>query len=272
MPAEASGHASAVSTKPANRVKHLIACNELALGLIVRGYRSGEIAMIAKQSGHDFIFIDMQHAAFDLETVSNIAIAASALGVTPLARVRGYDDPDISILLDGGIMGIIVPDVADAAQAERVVRTCKYPPDGARSFAGPSIALNYAALSPAASSRRLNDEILVVCMIETRTGLGNVDEIAKVAGVDVLHVGCGDLLMEMGKPGEFESPEIAAAVRTVIRACKANNKACGFGGDRNRDRQRLYIEEGVRFVTTQTDVALLLQSAAAAVQELKSTT
>ena len=47
----------------------------------------------------------------------------------------------------------------------------------------------------------LNDATLVVCMIETPEGVNNVEEIAKVDGVDVIHIGSNDLLTAMGKPG-----------------------------------------------------------------------
>lgn len=253
-----------------NRVKQLVGEDKLALGLIVRIVRSSEIVLIARQSGHDFIFIDTQHAAFDLETITNLAIAATAAGISPLVRVRSHDDPSVALLLDAGVAGIIVPDVATAEQARRVVSTCKYPPEGARSFAGPTIGLGYAACSPLEASQALNEDVLVICMIENREGLSNVREIAAVDGVDILHVGCGDLLMDMGRPGDFGCPEIAEAVRTVIGACKEAGKTCGFGGDRNRDRQRQYIAEGVRFVTTQADVALLLEAATISAGELKS--
>jgi 2-keto-3-deoxy-L-rhamnonate aldolase RhmA len=252
-----------------NRVKSLIANDQVALGLIVRVCRSSEIALIARQSGHDFIFLDMQHSAFDLQSIANISIAASAVGVTPLVRVSRYDDPNIPILLDAGVMGIVVPDVSAPEQARKVVQTCRYPPQGVRSYAGPSVALRYDGVSPAEASAILDKEILVICMIENREGLANVEEIARVDGVDMLHIGCGDLLMDMGKPGAFDSPEIAAAVRRVLHACKDAGKACGFGGDRNRGRQSRYIEEGVRFVTTQADVALLIEAARKGVNELR---
>lgn len=252
-----------------NRVKQLIDADQLALGLIVRVVRSSEIVLVAKQSGHDFIFLDMQHAAFSLETVVNLSIAATASGITPLVRVNGFADPNIAVLLDAGVMGIIVPDVSTVEQAQLAVRACKYPPEGKRSFAGPSIALGYEGVLPAAASLALNSDITLVCMIETQEGLSNVEDIASVPGIDILHVGCGDLLMDMGKPGQFESPEIAAAVRRVIDACKSAGIASGFGGDRNRERQLRYISEGVRFVTTQADVALLLEAARARVSELR---
>lgn len=252
-----------------NRAKDKIREGEVALGLISRIVRSPEIALIAKRSGHDFLFLDSQHSALDLQTISAVSIAAAAAGVAPLVRVRGYDDPDMSLLLDGGAMGVVVPDVANAEQARAVVRATRFPPDGARSFAGPTLGLAYAAVSPGEAAQRLNEDTLVVCMIETPEGLKNAAEIAAVDGVDVLHIGCGDLLMAMGRPGEFASDEIAAAVRHVIAACKEHGKAAGFGGDRDRDRQRRYIDEGVRFVTTQADVALLLAGASQGVRELR---
>lgn len=105
--------------------------------------------------------------------------------MAPLVRVRGWDDPDIPLLLDAGATGIIVPDVATADEARAVVQTSRFPPDGARSFAAPAIGLGYAGLSPAAAARALNDDMLVVCMIETPEGLANAAEIAAVEGVDM---------------------------------------------------------------------------------------
>src|SRR3954466_6781153 len=104
----------------ANMALARMKAGNVALGMIVRTVRSGEIALIAKATDHDFIFIDNQHALFDLSTIGQMALTAIGCGVTPLVRVRGFDDPDIGRLLDSGVMGIVVPDVDNAAQAERV--------------------------------------------------------------------------------------------------------------------------------------------------------
>ena len=52
---------------------------EVALGMPVRLGRSGDIARIAKTTGHDFIFIDCQHSLFNLETIGHIASTALRL-------------------------------------------------------------------------------------------------------------------------------------------------------------------------------------------------
>src|SRR5262249_32627828 len=84
---------------------------------------------------------------------------------------------------------------------------------------------------------------------------------AKVDGVDVLHVGCNDLLTNMGKPGAFGDPAIVVAIERVIAAAKANGKYAGLGGERDLARQNAFIKKGVRFVTTQTDLGFLMAAA-----------
>src|SRR5215510_10314097 len=180
-----------------NPVIERMRAGDVSLGMIVRLARSGDVARIAKTTGHDFIFIDRQHSLYSLETVGHIAQAALGCGVVPLAE----------------------------------------------------------------SVPALNAATLVVCMIETVEGLANVEEIAAVDGVDVLHVGCNDLLAAMGKPGAFGDPIIVAAIERVIAACKAKGKYAGLGGERDLARQNAFIKKGVRFVTTQTDIGFLMMAA-----------
>ncbi len=104
---------------PTNPVKERMRAGEVAFGLNVRIARSGDIARIAKTTGHDFIFIDVQHSLFSLETIGHIAQAALGCGVAPLARVRSCGDPDTSLLLDNSVTGIVFPDVNTAADARR---------------------------------------------------------------------------------------------------------------------------------------------------------
>jgi staphyloferrin B biosynthesis citrate synthase len=233
----------------------------IALGMNVRLGRSGDIARIAKSTGHDFIFIDTQHALFDLETLGHIANAAIACGIAPLVRVRSVGDPDVSLLLDNGAMGIVFPDVNNAAEARRAVETCRFAPLGRRSAGGASMHFDFRPLAPRQALAALDAACVVVLMIETLQGLQNVEEIAAVKGVDVIHLGTNDLLVNMGKAGEFDHPEIVAAQRRVAKAAKANGIFAGCGGNRDVERQVRAIREGVQFLTTQTDIAFLAAAA-----------
>ncbi len=252
-----------------NPVKELLQAGKVALGMNVRLARSGDIARIAKTTGHDFIFIDTQHSLFTVESIGNIAQVALAIGIAPLVRVRSCDDPDTQVLLDNGVTGIVFPDISTAAEARRAVDRAKFPPIGKRSVAGGYSLFDYRAVSPAQAVPALNASTLVVCMIETREGLENVDAIAAVDGVDVIHVGSADLLTALGKPGAYGSPEHIAALDRVIAAALKHGKVPGVGGDRNLARQAEFIRKGARFITTNSEIAFILAEGSRVTGELR---
>ncbi len=229
----------------------------------VRLGRSGDVARIAKSTGHDFLFIDCQHSLFNLETIGHIVSTAMSCGIAPLVRVRSIDDPDVALLLDNGAMGIVYPDINTAEEARRAVDACKFAPIGKRSVSGGYPHFDYRSVPIAAGVPQLNDNCLLVCMIETVEGLKNVEAIAAVKGVDVLHVGSNDLLANMGKPGKFDDPELVAAQERVIAACRANGIFAGCGGNRDPARQLELIKKGCQFITTQSDIGFLSAAASA---------
>ncbi len=253
-----------------NPIKELFRQDKIALGMNVRLARSGDIAGIAKSTGHDFIFIDCQHSLYNVETVGHIAMAANGCGIAPLARVSGCDDPQTQVLLDNGVMGIVFPDVNTAEQARRAVNRCKYPPIGTRSVGGGYPILNYRPTPVPDAVAALQDNTLVVCMIETQEGLDNVEAICAVEGVDVIHVGSNDLLTAMGKPGSFGSAQHIAALEKVIAACKKYGKMPDMNGDRNLARQVEFIRKGMRFITTNSEIAFILAEGSRVTGELRT--
>jgi 2-keto-3-deoxy-L-rhamnonate aldolase RhmA len=242
---------------------------DVALGMVVRLGRSADIARIAKTTGHDFIFLDLQHALYDKETLGHIAQAALGCGISCLARVQSPHDPLMPLLLDAGFTGIVVPDVNTADDARRAVSACKFKPVGRRSVSGAYPMFDFRSVPLADTLRVLNENTLLVCMVETVEGVKNMEAIAAVEGVDVLHLGCNDLLVDMGKPGAFGSPEIVDIIEREIAACKAHGKFSGLGGDRDLVRQARFIKQGIRFVTTQTDIAFLMLEATRRTTELR---
>jgi staphyloferrin B biosynthesis citrate synthase len=252
-----------------NAVKELFKADKVALGMIARLGRSGDIARIAKTTGHDFVFVDGQHALYSVETTGHIAQAALGCGVVPMARVRSCDDPDTQVLLDNGVMGIVFPDINTADEARRAVNRAKFPPIGRRSVSGSYTMFDFRAVSTGDAVTAINDNTLVVCMIETQEGLDNVDAIAAVDGVDVVHVGSNDLMTSLGKPGAYGTPVHIAALDRVFAAAKKHGKIAGVGGDRNLARQMDFIRKGARFLTTNSDIAFMMAEASRVTGELR---
>ena len=246
-----------------NPVKDKLAAGGVALGLGVRMSRSAEVARIARATGHDFLFIDVQHSLFTLETIGHIAQAALAIGIAPLARVRSVHDLDVQALLDNGISGIVYPDVNTAEDARAAVNAVRFGPLGRRSVTGGYPYFDFRAVPPAEALPAIDAATLLVCMIETREGVRNIEAIAATPGIDVIHIGMNDLLTDMGKPGQYADPELTEAVDRIQAACKANGKYFGCGGHRDPKAQAAVIRRGVQFLTTQTDIGLLSAGAGA---------
>lgn len=235
---------------------------DVALGMSIRLGQSGDIARMAKSTDHDFLFIDAQHAVFDPQTIREIAQTALAIGVAPLVRVRGLEDPDVSVMLDNGVMGIVFPDIRTAEEARRAVQLTRFPPIGSRSAAGVLPHFNYERVPLAEMLTQLNDATLVAVMLEGPEGLDNLEEIAAVDGIDVIHVGTNDLLLSLGKAGQFDDPVVMQTYERVVAAASAHGVFTGVGGNRDVERQLQAIELGARFLTTNSDMRFLMSAAA----------
>src|SRR5262245_53391117 len=186
-----------------NPARERMRAGDVALGMSIRFGQSGDIARIAKTTDHDFLFLDAQHAVFDAPTIREIAQTALAIGIAPLVRVRGLDDPDVAVLLDNGVMGIVFPEVTTAEEARHAVDLTRFPPLGTRSAPGVLPHFNYERRPLAETLDQLNRSTLVAVMVEGEAGIANVESIAAVDGVDVVHVGTNDLLVSLGKAGQF---------------------------------------------------------------------
>ena len=91
-----------------NLTKQKLRAGELALGFGVHHLRSSGTAMIAAATGHDWLFIDMEHGAFSVQEATQICLAALSTGVTPIVRVTAANLDDGARALDNGAMGVIV--------------------------------------------------------------------------------------------------------------------------------------------------------------------
>ena len=245
-----------------NSMKQRLAAGELVLCMNLRLARSVDIAMVAKAGGYDALYVDMEHSPYSIETTSTICAAALGIGITPLVRVPSHDAHWASRVLDGGAQGVIVPHVDNRAEAEAVIRNCRFPPLGRRSVMGLGPTLGYQATPLGELNERLNRETALIVMLETAEGIENAAAIAGLPGIDVLLIGSGDLTTDYGIPGQVDHPRLRAAYERVADACRTHGKVLGVGGIRhNVVLQGELIRLGARFVIAGTDVNYVLAGA-----------
>ncbi len=155
--------------------------------------------------------VDQQHGVVDYASMVPMLQAIGAAGAAPITRVLSKDPYEIMKVLDAGALGVIVPLIDNAAEAERAVAACRYPPRGNRSY-GPVRASHVIG---SRDPEELAGEVLCIVMVETREGLERVEEIAATPGLDGIYVGPADLALSLGlfPTTKVTEPEHMEAVR-----------------------------------------------------------
>jgi 2-keto-3-deoxy-L-rhamnonate aldolase RhmA len=246
-----------------NHVKQRLDRGELALGFGVHHLRGSAVGMLAAAAGYDWLFIDMEHGAMSVHEATQIAIAALGQGITPIVRVCKDAVFEGTRALDNGAMGVVVPHVDTAEEAQAVAAAYRFPPIGTRSWGGPPFAYDFKPPATAEAQVELNRDILVACMIETPEAVRNAEAIAATPGVDVLLIGTSDLTASMGIAGQIGHKDVYAAYEKVAGACKRAGKTMGMGGVYDETHAAAYIKMGARFLLSGSDHNLLMAGASA---------
>jgi 4-hydroxy-2-oxoheptanedioate aldolase len=252
-----------------NSVKERLARGEVASSMIVRLTRSIEIARLAKTAGFDSLYVDLEHSPLSLETTSQICTAALEAGIAAFVRVPQLEM--VQRVLDGGALGIIVPDVRNAAHAREAVKRAKYPPLGARGFATALPHFQYRSLPANEFCAVLDAATMVIVQFESAEALENADAILAVEGVDMVLFGTNDLTADMGIPGDYEHARVRDAYARAIAAAKKHGKHVGVGGLGSRpELTAQFVKMGARYVSTGSDLGFLLSAATASARLVRA--
>ena len=95
------------------------------------------------------------------------------------------------------------PRCDDANEAAEVVRWSKFAPLGERGMDGGNPDQPYCSMPAPEYIAAANRETFIVVQIEQQKALEQVEEIAKVPGVDVVMLGPADFTVLSGIPGQI---------------------------------------------------------------------
>lgn len=228
-----------------NAVRDLLRSGETVIG--TAGTITGDMGLLA-DAGFDFLLFDTQHTPVEVKQMHPAIQSMSGKKAAPIIRVSANRAELICFALDAGARGIIVPMVNTKAEAEAMVRACKYSPDGDRSNSGPRGEWgefdDYRTYMDT-----VNEELLIIPMIETQQAIDNIDEILSVPGIDVLLIGPSDLSIELNVPLEFNSDVYDKSLDTIAEACKRHGVVPGMYFIPPEMDQKALIAKGYKFFT-----------------------
>ena len=252
-----------------NPVRRALKAGRTVVGTMIQEVRSPGIALLLADVGFDFFFIDMEHGAYDLETVADIIKVARLAGIVPLVRVPDNEYHLIARALDAGAMGVMVPRVETVNDVARAVAAMRYPPVGRRGYSAGKGNSDYRRVEMRAYTHHANENVLVIVQIERKAAVEHIDDLLSVPGVDVALIGPADLTLSLGAESPH-APEVTEAIEHVFNAARRHRVAAGIHL-RQVEGLLSWQAKGMTMLTYSTDLDLLREAATAALKTLRGT-
>jgi 2-dehydro-3-deoxyglucarate aldolase/4-hydroxy-2-oxoheptanedioate aldolase len=240
-----------------NSLKAMLRENRVLVGLTMQHVTSPWLAKLYKTSGADFVFIEYEHTFMNEADLAHFIFTCRSLGLPVVAKLPECSRTHVAKLLEAGAVGIQLPWTESREQIERLVSFVKFPPLGIRAAAPGMGNCDYNLLTSGKDLiERGNRETVVLAHVETRKGIENLDAILDHPHVDVLFLGMYDLSVSYGRPGDFQHPDVVAAVETALVAAKKHGKTAGMYVP-DAKAATPWIGKGVTFFETACEVDLI---------------
>ncbi len=210
-----------------NRVKQALKEGRAVYGTMLTESASTAYVMMLAHAGYDFVFIDMEHGAYDLGQAVEMIKVARLTNLTPLVRVPDLAYHLVARVLDAGAMGIMLPRVETVEQVRAFVSYMKYPPAGVRGASAGRGHTDYEGAGPRELVSHMNEHTLVILQIERIAAVEHIDALFAVPGVDAGLIGPFDLTISLGA-ASMTAPEVDAAIGRVLAAAQRAGVACGI--------------------------------------------
>ena len=219
-------------------------------------------------AGFDFCILDHEHGRISVKEVEGLVRAAEVSGTSAVIRVPDLSASRITAALDCGAEAVQVPNLATADHARFAVKSARYfEPGGERGTSPYNRAANYD-VGGCFDPRKLDEEQLLIIQVEGEEGLGNLDAILDVPGLDGVFLGPNDMARSLGLAGQMDHPKVVAAVEKAAAAIKAKGLFAGTFCA-NVDQARRWTSLGVQYISIRTDLHILAEACRDLVERMR---
>ena len=225
------------------------------------------VVELFSMTGFDFFIIDNEHTQMSKESMVNLLRASDISGIVPIVRVRENSRAQILQALDGGALGVMVPETSSREEVQLVVDNAKYAPLGKRGYTPSSRAAGYGFMNASEYAEIANENSMVVVYCETAKGIENIDEMLRVKGIDVMFIGPMDLSQALGVTGQSKHPLVVEAMKRIIGKAKSAGVAVGTIAPNAQEAQKL-IDMGVQLIGLSSDQGMIAYAGKQFMKEL----
>lgn len=229
-----------------NTLKARLKAGEPCLGTFLN-FPSPHVVELAGICGLDFVCVDAEHGPMGPWEAEGLVRAANAANIVPIVRVAQNLPQVILQYLDAGALGVQMPMINTAADAELAVASVKYYPEGRRGLAGVRAA-SYG-IGPRLSDYvvEANAQTMLITHVETLQAIDALPQVLKLDAIDVIFIGPTDLSQSMGFPGRPNEPAVQQVIDRTIAQILDGGKAVGTIC-RDGEHARQLIDKGVTYL------------------------
>lgn len=238
-----------------NKLKQAVADGRIPVGHMVWEFSTRGIAKLVETANLDFVLLDMEHSEFDVDKIADLIAWFKATDIAPLVRVPGCHYHFMARVMDGGALGVMIPNLETPEQARLAVNSVKYAPMGNRGVGLGSAHTDYLNPDPATYFRESNENTTIIAQVESPKGVANLEEIAATPGIDILWVGHFDLSQGMGIPAQFHHPDFLAAMEKVVAVARKHGKLAGIQPS-TMEQAEEWVKLGFNVISWKTDSGL----------------
>lgn len=251
-----------------NALRRLLQEGKPAYGTMIQEARSPAIGQIMALAGCDFLFFDMEHSPYNLETVADMVRVTRLAGVTPLVRVPDAEYHLLCRPLDLGAQGIMIPRIETKADVEYIMECVLYPPLGKRGCSIDKGHNDFAPQNQIEFTHQANQENLIILQIERRQAVEGIEELLSVRGVGGAIIGPNDLALSLGTRSDDQLKALEEPIQHVLEACLAQGIPCGIH-IANLEWLAEWQRRGMQLLCFSTDINFLRTGAANGINWLK---
>lgn len=251
-----------------NDVKRKLQAGQPVLGTMISDLRSPTVIQMLAYAGYDFVFIDMEHGPYGMETVADLIRVARLAGIAPFVRVPDLAYPFLARPLDAGAMGLMIPRVESRQQVEYIVDCMRYPPLGSRGCSVNKGHNDFLSEPAETLTAKANEEVMVIIQIERKEAIEDIEGLMSVPGVGAAVMGLNDLSLSLGIPSDPLHPASIEAVEKVVAAGEKYGVPTGVHTG-SLAAIRFWAERGMRILAHTSGLGMLSSGANKSVEALR---
>ncbi|MDR1932359.1 MAG: hypothetical protein LBQ57_05985 [Spirochaetales bacterium] len=250
-------------------IKQRLKNGERIIGTMITAFTNPEAAKMLKVTGFDLFIVDCEHGPFDFSQVAGLFAMGRECGIAPMIRIPEVRREIVLKVMEMGAAGILVPSVESVETAKKLIEYSKYAPMGNRGVSLLRAHTGWEKTPPAEEyMKQQNEDSILMTQIESPAGVGIVDELMALEGIDVLFVGPNDLSQSLGIMGQTSHPKFLEAMDKIIAAAKKAGKYSGIHL-MNTDALQPWIDKGMTMNLWSNDVTMMMNAAREGLAKLK---